>query len=319
MKDVGSDVYVGPPKLPLIQRFKKAIKKYWMIYVLFLPAAAFFIVFAYGPMYGIILAFKDFSPRHGIVGSPFVDPLFTHFTYLFQDDNFYQVVFNTLRISFLGLVFGFPAPIILSLLYNEVRLTAYKRTVQAIAYAPNFISWVVLAGMVRMIFSNSGMINSILNSFGVSSVPFLTEPNWFLFTLIFTSIWKSVGFSTIIYMAAVSSIDMEQYEAATIDGANRIQKMRYITIPGMSIALSINLILTLAGIFDANFDQIFNLYSPLVYDTADIIDTYVYRMGIVAGNYEISTALGLAKSLVGLVLIIFANKMVQKLGGEGVW
>jgi len=295
------------------------IKKYWMLYLLFLPCAVFLIVFNYAPMYGVILGFKDFSPRLGIFNSEWAQPFWKHFAEAFNDPKFIEVTLNTLKISLLRILFGFPAPILLAVLFNEVRHEGYKRTVQAIAYMPHFLSWVVLAGMVRMIFSGDGMINSLLKTIGLTPIPFLTEGTWFIFTLVATNIWKTVGFSTIIYMAAIAGIEQEQYEAATIDGASRWQKIRYITFPGMEIAISINLILTLSSILDAGFDQIFNLYSPVVYEQADIIDTYVYRMGVVAGNYEFSTALGLAKSLVALILIVVTNKIITKLGGEGVW
>lgn len=301
------------------RRFTKAIRKYWMLYALFLPCAVFLIIFNYGPMYGIILAFKDLSPRLGILYSPWTEPIFKHFQDAFADPKFLQVTLNTLWISLLRILFGFPAPILLAVLFNEVRHNAYKRTVQTITYLPHFLSWVVLAGMVRLIFAGDGMINQLLGSIGVSPVPFLTDGNWFIFTLVFTNIWKTIGFSTIIYMAAIAGIEQEQYEAATIDGANRWQKIRFITIPGIAIAISINLILTLSGILDAGFDQIFNLYSPVVYDQADIIDTYVYRMGVQAGQYGLSTALGLAKSVVALLLIVVTNKIINKCGGEGVW
>ena len=302
------------------KRFVKSFRKYWMLYALFLPCAVFLIIFNYGPMYGVILAFKDLSPRLGIFYSPWTDPIFKHFQETFADPKFLQVTLNTLWISFLRILFGFPAPILLAVLFNEVRHNAFKRTVQTITYLPHFLSWVVLAGMIKLIFAGDGMINQLLmNTFGMESIPFLTDGNWFIFTLVFTNIWKTIGFSTIIYMAAIAGIEQEQYEAATIDGASRWQKIRYITIPGIAIAISINLILTLSSVLDAGFDQIFNLYSPVVYEQADIIDTYVYRMGVQAGQYGMSTALGLAKSLVAFLLIITTNKIITKCGGEGVW
>lgn len=306
-------------KKPFPVRLKTAIKKYWMLYLLFLPCAVFLLVFNYAPMYGVILAFKDFSPRFGIFSSSFADPLFKHFIEAFSDPKFLKVTLNTLYISLLRIVFGFPVPILLAVLFNEVRHSIYKRTIQAIVYLPHFLSWVILAGMVKMIFAGDGMINALLGNLHIMPIPFLTEGNWFVFTIVFTNIWKTVGFSTIIYMAAIAGIEQEQYEAATIDGANRWQKIHFITFPGMSIAISITLILTLSSVLDAGFDQVFNLYSPVVFEQADIIDTYVYRMGVVAGNFEFSTALGLAKSAVAFILIVVTNKIISKFGGEGVW
>ena len=295
------------------------MRKYWMLYLLFIPCAVFLLVFNYAPMYGVILALKEFSPRLGIFSSGWADPLFVHFKEAISNPKFLSVTLNTLYISLLRIIFGFPAPIILAVLFNEVRHNVYKRTIQAIAYLPHFLSWVILAGMVKMIFAGDGMINTVIENLGLTALPFLTQGDWFIFTIVFTNIWKTIGFSTIIYMAAIAGIDQEQYQAATIDGANRWQRIKYITTPGMGIAISINLILTLSGILDAGFDQIFNLYSPVVYEQADIIDTYVYRMGVVAGNYEFSTALGLAKSFVAFILIVLTNKIITKLGGEGVW
>ena len=192
------------------RRFTKAIRKYWMLYALFLPCAIFLIIFNYGPMYGIILAFKDLSPRLGILYSPWTEPIFKHFQEAFADPKFLQVTLNTLWISLLRIIFGFPAPILLAVLFNEVRHNAYKRTIQTITYLPHFLSWVVLAGMVKLIFAGDGMINQLLGSIGVSPIPFLTDGNWFIFTLVFTNIWKTIGFSTIIYMAAIAGIEQEQ-------------------------------------------------------------------------------------------------------------
>ena len=306
-------------KVPFRIRFRRGFKRYWILYVIFLPAFISLFIFSYIPMGGIILAFKDYSPRLGIWASEFVDPLFKHFQEAFSSTDFWKVTLNTLRISSLRLLFGFPAPILLALFLNEVRHSHYKKLVQTVVYLPNFLSWVVVAGMVRTLMAGDGLVNILLQDLGLNGIPFLTDQNWFLFTLVFTDIWKGMGYGSIIYLAAIAGIEQEQYEAATIDGANRWQKMRYITLPGLVIAISINLILSLSGILNGGFDQIFNLYSPVVYETADIIDTYVYRIGIVAGNFEMSTALGLMKSVIGFILIVVTNKVVNKMGGEGVW
>ena len=202
---------------------------------------------------------------------------------------------------------------------NEIRHKGYKKLVQTLVYLPHFLSWVVLAGMIRTIFAGEGLINNSLQSLSLPGVPFLTDQNWFIFTLIFTNVWKGMGYGSIIYLAAISGIDQEQYEAATIDGATRWQKMRYITFPGLKMAFSVNVILALSGILNGGFDQIFNLYSPVVYETADIIDTYVYRMGIISGDFGASTALGLVKSTIGLILIVSSNKLIKKMGGTTIW
>lgn len=306
-------------KLPLTARFGRKFKRYWMLYLIALPALISMFVFSYLPMGGIILAFKDYSPRLSMWNSAWMEPLLAHFKTAFSGTDFWQVTLNTLRISCLRLLFGLPAPILLALFLNEVRHKKYKKLVQTIVYLPHFLSWVVLAGMIRTIMSGDGLINTTLQGLGLKGIPFLTDENWFLFTLVFTDIWKGVGYGSIIYMAAISGIDQQQYEAATIDGASRWQKMRYITLPGMTMAITVNVILSLSGILNGGFDQIFNLYSPVVYGKADIIDTYVYRMGIVAGDYGAATALGLVKSVIAFILIVSTNKIIKKLGGEPIW
>lgn len=297
----------------------RKFRKYLPLYLILLPPLISLIVFSYLPMGGIIIAFKDYSPRLGMWYSDFVQPLFKHFRSALSGTDFWKVTLNTIRISVLRLVFGFPAPILLALFLNEIRHPRFKKTVQTAVYLPYFLSWIVVAGIVRTMMSGDGMINSLIKSLGGKGIPFLTDPNWFIFALIISAIWKDMGYGSIIYMAAIAGIDPTLYEAATVDGANRWQKMRYVTLPCLSMAISINLILSISGILSAGFDQIFNLYSAVVYDTADIIDTYVYRMGLVSGNFEVATALGLVKSVIGLILIVITNKIADKLGGEGLW
>ena len=306
-------------KLSFFGRFRKNFRRYWMLYLIALPPVISMIVFSYLPMGGIILAFKDYSPRLSTWSSNWSKPFWEHFQTAFSGTDFWKVTLNTLRISCLRLLFGLPAPILLALLLNEMRHKGYKKLVQTLVYLPHFLSWVVLAGMIKTIMAGDGMINNALQSLNLKGIPFLTEENWFVFTLIFTDIWKGMGYGSIIYMAAISGIDQEQYEAAMIDGASRWQKMRFITLPGLKMAVSINVILSLSGILNGGFDQIFNLYSPVVYETADIIDTYVYRMGIVSGDYGAATALGLVKSVVGMILIISTNKIIKKMGGNPIW
>lgn len=299
--------------------FGRKFKRYWPLYAILAVPLASLIIFSYLPMGGIIIAFKDYSPRLGIWASEFMHPLFAHFKEALGGADFLKVTWNTIRISLLRILFGFPAPIILALFLNEIRHNRFKKVIQTAVYLPYFLSWIVVAGIVRTMMSGDGMINSVIKSLGGTGIPFLTDPKWFLFTLVFSAIWKDTGYGSIIYMAAIAGIDPTLYEAATVDGANRWQKMRFITLPSLRMAISINLILTISGILSAGFDQVFNLYSAVVYDTADIIDTYVYRMGLVAGNFEVATALGLVKSLIGLSLIVVANKVSQKLGGEALW
>lgn len=300
-------------------RVKNAVVRYWPLYLMFMPAVVLFIIFNYLPMYGIVLAFKDFWPQLGILGSPWMDPFFGNFSAMFADEKFWDVTVNTLIISGLRLVFGFPAPIILALLFNEIRSKVFKKVSQTILYLPYFLSWVILAGMLRTMLLTDGLVNDFLGKLGLGPFPFMSKSSLFLPMLIVTDIWKNMGFGSIIYLAAIMGIDSSLYEAALVDGANRFQRMTHITLPGIVMAISINLILSLSGILNAGFDQIFNLYSVPVYDVADIIDTYVYRIGITDGEFGIATALGLVKSLIGFLLILIVNKVTNKLGGVGVW
>jgi len=295
----------------------KSLLKHKTLYLLFLPCAAYLLLFNYVPMYGIILAFKDFHIREGILGSPWAG--LKHFTILFNDDYFMTVTWNTIKISMLRLLFGFPVPIILAILLNEIRKEKFKRSVQTIIYLPHFLSWVIVAGIVKTMLVGDGIVNQTIRMFGGTDIPFLSSNTYFVPTLIVTNILKEAGWGTILYLAAISGIDPEQYEAAMIDGANRWKRMIYITLPGLSIAISITLILSLGSVLDAGFDQIFNLYSPLVYDSADIIDTYVYRIGLINGKFSLATALGLFKAVIAFVLIVIANKICRRLGGEGIW
>ena len=293
-------------------------KSHWQLYVMVLPALGLLFVFNYIPIYGVILAFKEYNPNLGVGGSPFVG--FTHFKTLFNDSYFFTVLGNTLKISTMRLVFGFPIPIILALMLNEVRANWFKRVVQTVSYLPHFISWIIVSGILINICSiEGGSINQLIEFFGGKPIDFFGNTGAFLSMLIVSGIWKGAGWGTIIYFAAMANINPELYEAAEMDGANRFQRIRYITMPGLVPAISINLVFACSGFMYAGFDQIFNLYNAVVYDVADIIDTYIFRIGVTDGNYGISTALGLFNSVVSLVLIIIANKVTKKLGGDGIW
>ena len=294
------------------------IYKYRKLYILFLPCLVYLIIFNYIPMAGVILAFKDYTLTEGIWGSRFVG--MENFMQLFKNGDFWKVTLNTLKISGLNLVIGFPAPIIIALMLNEVRNAAYKKCVQSVIFLPHFISWVVLSGIIITLLKvDGGFVNQIIINCGGKPIAFLSDNKYFVPTLIAANVWKGAGWGTIIYLAALSGMDADQHEAAIIDGANRWQRVIYITLPALVGAISINLIMQLSHILSAGFDQVVNLYSPLVYDTADIIDTYVYRTGLVNGKYEMATALGLFKSVVAFVLIVASNKVIKKLGGDGIW
>lgn len=295
------------------------ILNYKYIYILILPGILFFIIFSYIPMYGIILAFKKFMYNKGIMGSPWVG--LENFRMLFKNADFWNAVKNTVIISFGKIIFGFPVPIILALLLNELKNAKFKKFTQTILYLPHFISWVIIAGLVYNLFSvTNGAVSKLLYiGLGKEPVKILGNPTYFRPLVYLTSIWKGAGWGTIIYLAAISGVNPELYESAVLDGAGRFKQAIYITIPSLAFAISVNLILSLGGVMSAGFDQIFNLYDPGVYKVGDIIDTYVYRMGIQDAKYEMSTAVGLFKSIINCILLVSANKITILLGQEGLY
>ncbi len=298
-------------------RYKQA-KKMWLLYVFLLLPIVHTIIFHYVPMYGIIIAFKDFKPIKGILGSEWNN--FEHFKALFSSVGFLRVFRNTIYISFLRLIFGFPAPIILALLLNEIYHEKFKKVVQTISYLPVFMSWVVLAGVFFEFLSvQRGPVNYIIKALGGTPIDFFTDKFWFIVMIIATGVWAGVGWGAVIYLASLSSVNPELYESAELDGANRFQKAIHISLPALVPVITIIFILNLGGILNAGFDQIFNMYNPLVMEVADIIDTYVYRMGLVNAEYDFSTAVGLFKNVIGLILIIITNLIVSRVSDYGIW
>jgi putative aldouronate transport system permease protein len=296
----------------------KSYARYYDLTLMFLPVVAYFLLFKYGPMYGLVLAFKDFKIKAGIWGSPWVG--LVHFTNLFEALTFVRAVRNTIVISLLKLICGFPMPIILALMLNEVRGARFKKIVQTISYLPHFLSWVVLAGLFTQLLSPSnGAINYIIKSYGGDPIYFLADNSWFRFTLIITEIWKGVGWGSILYIATIAGINPEIYEAAECDGAGRFARMLYITLPELSSTITILLILRLGDILDGGFDQVFNLYNAAVYETGDIIDTYVYRRGLGQMQYSQATAVGLFKNLIGFGLVALTNAATKRMAGLGIW
>ncbi|UVI33169.1 ABC transporter permease [Paenibacillus spongiae] len=296
----------------VFKRDRKKWKQYRVLFIMLIPGMIYYLIFHYIPMYGVVLAFKDYRLLEGIMASPWVG--FQHFESLFSDPYFYSVLKNTIIISFYKLIFGFPIPILFALLLSEIMSTKFKKVVQTVSYLPHFISWVVFAGIFFTIFSLEGPINSIVQAFGGDAVLFLADDRYFRTILVITSIYQGFGWGSIIYFAAISNIDSQLYEAAIIDGAGRFKRMFYISIPMLLPVISIMLILSMSGVLDAGFDQIFNMYNTQVYSVADIIDTYVYRQGLVEMNYSTATAVGLFKSLVALILIIVVNSIVKLMG-----
>lgn len=300
------------------QKLSTYIWKHKYLYLMLVPAIIYYIIFCYVPMYGVSIAFKDFNPMEGIMKSPWIG--FDVFKQLFEMDKFYSVFWNTIRISFTRLLFGFPFPIIIALLLNELRQARLKKVIQTAIYIPNFISWVVLGGILTSILSmDSGIVNGVITSLGFEPIGFLTDEKYFVPTMVVSMIWKTFGWNTIIYLAAITGIDTQLYEAATVDGANRWQKLLHITLPGIRSIIIVVLITRIGGLMQAGFEQIFVLYHPGVYGTADIIDTYVYRMGLQEGKFELATAVGLFKSVINFVLLVVANKVARMAGEEGIY
>lgn len=299
----------------------RILKKYKFYYLLALPGVLYLLIFKYGPMFGLVIAFKDYDPYSGVAGifaSPWVG--LANFNKFFESYYFGRIMGNTLVISMYKLLFGFPAPILFALLLNELRGKRFKKTVQTISYIPHFISWVIVAAMLSsLLTTDNGLINVILNRCGLRSISFLTNPKYFRTVLVLSDIWKSIGFGSIVYLAAITGVDQEQYEAADIDGANRLQRILYITLPSISSVVVIMLIFRVGGLLDAGFEQVFLLYSPSVYKTADIIDTFVYRVGLEEHDYAYSVAVSFFKSAVAAVLLLSANFISRRISDEGIW
>jgi len=297
----------------------KRYKKHKYLFFLLLPALIWYSIFHYGPLYGVQLAFKDFRVLEGINGSPWVG--WKHFETMFTSTSqFWRVFRNTVVISLYHIIFGFPAPIILALIFNEIRGKIFKRVTQSISYLPHFLSWVILAGLFGTILSPStGIVNFILTALGLDSIYFLGDPNYFRFTLVATSIWKEIGWGTIIYLAALASVNPNLYEAAGIDGAGRWKQTLHITLPSILPVVSIMFIFKISGILDAGFDQILNLYHPAVYGVADILDTYVFRVGLSQMQYSLTTAVGLFKNVIALLMVLGTDYVIKKSGQEGLF
>ena len=300
----------------------RQIKRDRFLYALAALPLLYFVIFRYLPMVGLIIAFQKYDPFLGI-GAMFSMENWVglqHFRNFFDSIFFWNIVRNTVVISFYKLLFGFPLPIILALLINEVRITLFQRTVQTISYLPHFFSMVVAAGIVRaMLTPQGGLLNQAIVAFGGEAQAFLTDPALFRSILVTMDVWQQAGWNSIIFLAAMATINPEMYEAAAMDGANRFQRMWYVTLPSISFAIVIILIFRIGGMLDAGFEQILLLYSPSVYSVSDIIDTYVYRAGLIGRQYSFGAAVGLFKSVLALILMYMANKVAQYLGQEGLW
>ncbi|MEK3888666.1 ABC transporter permease [Bacillus sp. FSL K6-3431] len=287
------------------------------LYLLLAPGLIFFILFKYIPMWGIIISFQDYSPYDGVLGSAWVG--LDHFKRFFTTDDFYMLFRNTMMINLLNLTFFFPMPVILALLLNELRSNSYKRVIQSVIYLPHFLSWVIIAGISFLLLSQTGIVNNLFVIIGLSEYDFLTNSSTFWYLLTAQSIWKDAGWGTIIFLAAIAGVNSELYEAAKIDGASRLRQAWHITLPAIRGVIIILFILRLGNIMDVGFEQVFLMMNGAVSEVADVFDTYTYRIGIIGGQFSYSTAIGLFKSIVGLILVVAANSMAKRFGEEGVY
>ncbi len=304
-----------PGKMSL--RVKQDIKMNSGLYLLALPVLIFYAIFHYKPIYGVLIAFQNYSPSQGMSGSPWVG--LAHFRDFITNPYFGRLFLNTLTISIASLIFSFPAPIILALLINELGEKWFSRLVQTVFHLPNFISLVVICGFVVNFTASDGVINDIIAFFGGNRVSFLNKPQYFVPVYVLSDIWATVGWNSIIYVAALTSVDKELYEAATIDGANRWVQTLKVTIPGIMPTIVVMLLLRIGGLLNVGYEKIVLLYSPVTYETADVLSTYVYRKGLQEQNWSFSAAAGLFNSVINFILLIAANQVSKKLGDGSLW
>ncbi len=287
------------------------------LYLIFLIPFIYYIVFQYWPMYGILISFQDYNVVKGISGSPWVG--FKHFEKFLFDRYFWTLVRNTLLINVYNLLWGFPAPILLAILLNELRSERFKKVIQNISYLPHFISTVVVCGMLVNFLSSDGMVNQIIKLFGGESIQFLMYPQYFRTIYVASGVWQSVGWNSIIYLAALTGIDAEMFEAALIDGANRWHRIRYITLPSIAPTISIMLILNLGRLMNLGHEKILLLYNGSTYETADVISTYVYRRGLLGNDFSYATAVNLFQAVIGVILVSVSNQISKKVGETSLW
>ena len=302
---------------------KKDFRQNWPLYVMIIPVLVFYIVFHYAPMYGALIAFKDYRPKTGVMGSKWAVPFYKHFYTFLTNPYFFRLLFNTLKISVSTLVFGFPAPIILALLINELKSKTFTKITQTITYLPHFVSLVVICGMIHTFTARNGFINDIIAFFGGERVTMLAEPQYFVPVYVVANIWQTVGWGSIIYLSALAGIDQELYEAATIDGAGRLRQTWHITIPGILPTIITLLILRVGQLLSVGYEKIILLYNPGTYETADVISSYVYRQGLGgeggANAFSFSTAVGIFNSIINFTLVTLSNKISKMVTETSLW
>lgn len=296
----------------------QTIGKHYDLYLLLVPGLVFIILIRYMPMYGLVTGFQDYNIYRGITESPFVG--FKHFKILFESPKFYEVLFNTITISLGKILVSFPLSVLIALMLNEIRLVICKRIFQTILYLPHFLSWVIVSGLVITALSPStGIINEFITRFGGKTISFLMDNAWFPWVIILSETWKESGYGAIVFIAALSGINQELYEAAAVDGAGKIKQIIHITIPGILSVIILMFVLRLGGILNVSTEQVLLLYNPTVYKTGDVLGTYIYRTGVALSNYSYATALGFFESLVGLSLVLTGNIVSRRAYGRSIW
>lgn len=301
-----------------VERIWRHLRSNWQVYAMLAPTIIWFLVFNYKPMYGLQIAFKDYSIFRGIEGSPWVG--FEHFDTLFNSDQFLRALKNTFMISMLSLCFGFPVPILLALMFNEITHHMFKRTAQTIVYLPHFISTVIIAGIVITAFSPSaGIVNALLEWLGIDPIYFLIKPEWFRPIYIGSGIWQEAGFSSIVFLAAIAGVNPSLYESAVVDGASRWQMMWKITLPSILPTIIIMLIIRIGNLLEVGFELIILLYQPATYETADVINTLIYRQGIQGAQYDLAAAAGLFNAVVAFILVMTANTISKRYSRTSLW
>lgn len=303
--------------LTVLQSIRVDLNRHWRIYLMALPVIAYYLIFHYGPMYGLQIAFKDFSPAKGVLDSPWVG--LKHFDAFFNGIYFWRLIKNTILLNLYDLLFGFPAAIILALLLNEIRHSVFKRVVQSISYLPHFISIVVVAGMMIDFLSRDGLINQLTGFFGIGEIDFMQDEHWFRFLFVSSGIWQGIGWGSIVYLAAIATIDPTLYEATRMDGAGRWKQTLHITIPGMMPTIVILFILQVGNLLTVGSEKVLLLYNPLTYGTADVISTYVFRKGVLEASYSFTAAVGLFNSVISFILIVAANSVVKRISDNKLW
>ncbi|MDO3411838.1 ABC transporter permease subunit [Saccharibacillus sp. CPCC 101409] len=289
------------------KRFRQNIP----LFIMLVPGILYYLVFRYLPMGGLVIAFKDYNFHDGILGSAWAG--MKYFQILFQSDVTLQIIWNTLKLSLLNLLFGFPAPIVIAIALNEIRRNWLKRWIQTIIYLPHFLSWVIIAGLMLTLFSiDGGTFNKLFEQWGLEPFPFLYRPDSWIAIFIGSGMWKEMGFGAIIYLAALSAIDPSLYESAGLDGAGKLRRIWHITLPGLRTTIILLLILGVGRLMEVGFDQVYNLQNPTVMETAEVISTYVYKVGLQQAQFSLSTAMGLFESVVGLILVLTANALARK-------